>query len=432
MINHQSQTPPTKKRTHWPSFLVLVNNGLGLMFFFGIAGATFLAGFSNLINQNGNATDAAVLLSYTAAGIVLCLLLLPSIILSVKRISGEVVSSSPVLEKAFTILHPKRLIWLFPLVVLLGYLIANRPPFDWIFLPGLNILALGIPIAWLLWLGIRRLNPGSLQRNWSTFGAGITVTPLIIMIIEIVFMVIGVLIIIFLFSLVFAGTEINPESLFSALTQGSNLEQMDGQEIVSFIQQPIILMIILFFISGFVPLVEELIKPLAVWLMWFRPLTPQDGWVLGLLSGAGFALVENLGNITAGDGWTFLVLARAGASALHMFNTAIISYTVVLARVKKRFLPAVLAIVGTILIHGFWNGISIFASFASPDAADSTAPWPIGFIIAIVIISASLVGGIFFTNQRLVAKSAQTAAAETNNQPDPPEPEVPGINESEQ
>lgn len=431
MINHHTQTPPTKKRTHWLSFLVLFNNGLGLMFFFGIAVATFLAGFTNLIGQDANASDTAMLFSYTAAGIVLCLLLLPSILLAIKRISGEVTSSSPVLEKAFAILHPKRLIWLFPLIVLFGHLIASRQSINWIFLPGLNILALGLPIAWLLWIGIRRLNPGSLQRNWSTFGAGITVSPLIIMIIEIVFMAIGVLTIIILFSVLFTGTEINPESLFSAFTQRSNIEQMDGQEIVSFIQQPIILIILLFFISGFVPLVEELIKPLAVWLMWFKPLTPQDGWVLGLLSGAGFALVENLGNITSGEGWTFLVLARAGASALHMFNTAIISYTVVLARVKKRWLPAILAIIGTILIHGFWNGISIFAAFASPDAADSTAPWPIGFILAIVIISISLVGGIFFINQRLVAKSMRTAEAEANNQPDPPEPEVPGTNESE-
>jgi hypothetical protein len=431
MINNQSQTPPTKKRTHWPSFIVLFSSGLGLMFFFGIAGATFFAGFTNLIGQDANASDTAILFSYTAAGIVLCLLLLPSILLAIKRISGEVVSTSRVLEKAFALFHPKRLIWLFPLVVLFGHLIASRQSINWIFLPGLNILALGIPIAWLLWVGIRRLNPGSLQRNWSTFGAGITVSPLIIMVIEIVFMVIGFLMIILLFSLMFTGAEINPESLFSALTQGSNIEQMDGQEIVSFIQQPIILIIILFFISGFVPIVEELIKPLAVWLMWFKPLTPQDGWVLGLLSGAGFALVENLGNITAGEGWTFLVLARAGASALHMFNTAIISYTVVLARVKKRFLPAVLAIIGTILIHGFWNGISIFATFASPDSADSAAIWPTGFIIAIVIISVSLVGGIFFTNQRLAAKSTQTAAVEANHQPDLPEPEVPGIHESE-
>ena len=430
MINNHSKTPSTKKRTHWPSFLVLFNNGLGLMFFFGIAGVTLLAGFTNLIEQNGITTDTAILFSYATAGVLLCILLLPSIILAIKRISGEVTSRSPVLEKAFALFHPKRLIWLFPLVVLFGHLIANRPQFNWIFLPGLNILALGIPIAWLLWIGVRQLDPGSLQRNWSTFGAGITITPLIIMVIEIVFMAIGFIVILLFFSVVFAGADIDPESLFSALTRGSTIEQMNGEEIISFIQEPIILIIILFFISGFVPLVEELIKPMAVWLMWRKPLTPKDGWVLGLLSGAGFALVENLGNITAGEGWTFLVLARAGASALHMFNTAIISYTVVLARVKKRWLPAVLAIIGTILIHSFWNGISIFATLATPDAADSTATWPTGFIITIAIISISLVGGILSTNRRLYANSAQ--AAEAGNQPDLPETEVPGTNESEQ
>ncbi len=42
-------------------------------------------------------------------------------------------------------------------------------------------------------------------------------------------------------------------------------------------------------ISGIVPLIEEILKPIALWSLVGKDLTDQEGFVAGLLSGAGFA-----------------------------------------------------------------------------------------------------------------------------------------------
>jgi len=134
-----------------------------------------------------------------------------------------------------------------------------------------------------------------------------------------------------------------------------------------------------------------------------------------------------------GDGWEFLVLARAGAAALHIFNTAIISYTITLARVKKRILPAVLGLTGAILIHAFWNGITIFATLTSlENSIGSDEIWPTRYIIPLVVIALGLVGAIAIMNQRFRTKNRQAASADTASQPTPLEAALPETNESEQ
>lgn len=433
MIEQQVQAPPTKSRSHWPSILVLLNAVAGLLFFIGVAGISFLNGIIGLVSPEAGPNDVARMFSYTAAGVLLSVLLLPSIVLAFKRISGDRASMGRVWEKAFSLLHPKKLIWLFPLIVLAGSWVNNQPPLNWLLMPVLNVLSLSIPVAWLVWLGSRGLNLGSSQRNWSTFGIGITASPLVIMVIEIAIMVMAFFTLAILFSTIFAGVDLNLDSFLSSLTQGSDFQQINEQDIAQFIRQPFVLGLILMFVSGVVPLIEEVLKPMATWLLWRRPLTPQDGWILGLLGGASFALIENMGNLMVGDGWEFLVLARAGAAALHIFNTAIISYTITLARVKKRILPAVLGLTGAILIHAFWNGITIFATLTSlENSIGSDEIWPTRYIIPLVVIALGLVGAIAIMNQRFRTKNRQAASADTASQPTPLEAALPETNESEQ
>ncbi len=433
MIQHSPQVPPAPKKTHWLSILVLINSMAGLLFFFGIAGSSFISGLITLFSPETSPNEAAVMLSYSAAGLFLCALLVPPITLSIKRIGGSRTFSSNLWHKALDLLHPKKIIWFYPLVILVGHWINNLPSINWLVMPVLNILGIGLPVAWLVWAGSRQLSSGSLQRRWGVFSIGFTASPLMIIILEILIMLVGFLLLAFLLSTVFTGTDLHIEELISTLTDANENQQFPEQEILGFIRQPAILAMILFFVSGIVPLIEEIFKPIAVWLLWRKPLTPQAGWVLGLLSGAGFALVEGLGNSTVGEGWAFLVLARGGASALHIFNTALISYTVVLARKNKRFLPALLAVPGTILIHSLWNGITILATLSSLEgaSADSSAAWPLGLIFTLAAISFCMVLGIVIVNRRLAAKNAQRTAGEPDSETSPPEAKHPETIESE-
>ena len=191
------------------------------------------------------------------------------------------------------------------------------------------------------------------------------------------------------------------QEIINTLEKFGSAGSVSEQDIAGLLQSPLVIGVLLVFISGIVPIVEEVIKPVAVWLFWGRDLTLQDGWALGLLSGGGFALLENFGNVAVGEGWTFVALARAGATALHMFNTGLIGYTFVLARQKKRFLPPILALAAAIVVHAVWNGMTVFATVESLTQPDSSAIWPTGFIILLALLSLSLIAGIYLINRRL-------------------------------
>jgi len=432
MIPTQLQDPPEKKQFHWPSLLVMLNAGMGVLFFSGIAAITFFSGLFALFNREAGPEDLTITFSYTAAGLLLGALLLPSIVLAFKRLSGRPALSTPGWDQLFGLLHPRRLLWFYPLILLAGAWLNSQPAANWLIMPIINLLALGVPIAILLWAGTRRLTPGSAQRKWSIFGIGITTTPLLIILLEFFFMITGFFVVAFVLSLFFQDTVTNINELLFAITGMANSQEIPVVQVAELLREPIILTIILLFVSVLIPVLEELIKPAAMLLLWKTPLTPQDGWRLGLLSGAGFALIESLGNTTVGEGWVFLILGRAGASALHMFNTGLISYTVLLSREKKRVLPVLLALLGAILIHGLWNGITIFATVSSLETSTVlSGVWPPGFMILLALITLGLVGGILAVNRHLYQKEMQTATA-TASESILPEPDIPEKHESEQ
>ena len=60
-----------------------------------------------------------------------------------------------------------------------------------------------------------------------------------------------------------------------------------------------------------------------------KGLTDQEGFVAGLLCGAGFALLENLlyfMNVGTAEEWLFMVIGRAGTGVLHMFGSALMGW----------------------------------------------------------------------------------------------------------
>ena len=87
-------------------------------------------------------------------------------------------------------------------MILLGHWIAQNSGLAWLFLPPLHLLAVGIPTAWIVYLGIHRLPNGSSRQMWGAFGSGLSIGPALIMILEILAAV-GLLI----FSVVYLSTK---------------------------------------------------------------------------------------------------------------------------------------------------------------------------------------------------------------------------------
>ncbi|HKJ28270.1 MAG TPA: PrsW family glutamic-type intramembrane protease [Anaerolineales bacterium] len=387
---------PSRRAFHWPSFLMVVLTFFSLLGLFGGAVAMLFGGMVSLFDVYTNPYDTASLFSYTAAGILLGVLLVPTLVLNIQRLSGK-----PVTSRLLTGRLNKLPLWMllaaYVLVIAAGTFLIRFEDWLWMTMPLINVFSLALPVLIFAVLGLRKLRGGSIQTVWSAFSVSLVFSPAVIFIIEII----GIIASLIVFWQI--GDAWFPEQFGPIIETFMRLGEGTPTEIENAVQQLLqkkeVLWMVFAFLSIFVPIIEELLKPAALLLRLRRPITPQEGWVLGLLGGAGFGLLENLGNVTIMEDWTFVTVARFGATALHMFNTGLIGYTYALARNKKRYLPLVLAVPAAFIIHGAWNGIIIFANIGALDMGD--VRWPVGYTAALVGLALVLISGIFLMNRKL-------------------------------
>ena len=410
----QGSPPPSPDRKlHWPSILAAVGGGLAFIIFLSGAGLFLFSGILALISpQSAEAGEAGLMFSYMAASFLLSLLALPPVLLAVRRLSNGS-SALGFLTVRLSRRQASLLVMIYLLVLVGGMLFSNLPQIDWLTMPILTVLGLSLPVILLLWLGTRNLPDSSSQRNWTVFNLSYTLSPLLILIIELLAIFSGIILLSIMLVFFIPDLSAQIEEFALMMETAQQTMQFPEEELYDLLQSPLVVAVLLGFASGIVPLVEESIKPLGVWLPAGRSLTPRDGWVLGLLSGAGFALIENLGNLAIGQEWAALTLARGGATALHMFNSAIIGYTFVLSRQQKRWHKVIIAFLGTLLLHSLWNTTAVLAMVASlQDPSAAGYGWPIGYLLVLGLATAGTIWGIYRVNTKLAG--ASSAAAETD------------------
>ena len=175
---------------------------------------------------------------------------------------------------------------------------------------------------------------------------------------------------------------------------------------------------VLAFMAGIVPVVEELLKPAALWLLAGKRMTPAQGFVGGLLCGGVFALMETLGNLSAPaeELWLVLVATRAGTGLLHMTASGLVGWGLASALGQGRYLRLVGAFFSASLLHSLWNVAALamgivpllYPASAAPSAGTAAwlgraAPWVLaGLMLLFFAVLRSM-------NQTLRAQSAVSA-----------------------
>jgi len=294
-----------------------------------------------------------------ATSAVICgLLILPSAYYALWRLIDR-----PAMDSQ-AVLRRLRLQWwilALPLVVMVGHFVASNPKIAWLGLPILHPLAIGIPTVWLLYFAIRRLPLGTSQRMWGVFGSGLTLGPSLIFVLEsLVGLAFLMVLVIYLYSQ--PGVMEKIVQISSLLAQGRSPEALI-EDLKPILVQPVVILGILLFGAGAVPIIEEALKPIGVWLLFGRKLTPAAGFAAGALSGAGYALIESLALTSNGEDWSSLVLARTGTSAVHILTAGLTGWALALAWQKRRFFQLLLAYLVSVMIHGLWNGLTLMYSF---------------------------------------------------------------------
>ena len=367
--------PPEKR---WQTILALILSALGIIYFLVQVWGGGMLWLVNLIDPQTGVAENVPNGLLVWASLLSALLLVPVFWLSFNRLAGK---PAPALldgqrPHVRVILRVSLLVW--PLVLALGWLVAGRPGLAVWLLGPINILAAGIPVVWIYALAQRRLEAGPIERKWRIFGFSLTVSPVVIVLAEVLALaVLGIAALVL--ALVLAS--LNPsfsqelETLVQQISASQDVEVI-LQLLEPYLMRPVVIFGALAVLSGIIPLIEEILKPLALWGLAGRDLTDQEGFVAGLLSGAGFALLENLlyfTNILTAEGWLFMVIGRAGTGVLHMFSSGLVGWA--LARAwrsgKWPFLGGMTLL--AVAFHGLWNAFALLGGLG-PSLVYGTNP----------------------------------------------------------
>ncbi len=382
------KTEVRPSQTHWPSLLVLIclvpSAGLFLLSSIGF----LLNSIYLIVDGSGDPVGSMIAALVTSFEGIL--------ILAASWFVFQKTSGGGKSELDAKLSYPEGYVFIAIVVVIAAFLIGSgisffdNLPFGLILQPWFTLLVILIPIILLAYSAIRKIYLGSLWQTWAIFGLGMTLVPLIAIFIELFF---G-LFFITLFALVIAS---QPELIFEFTQIVQNFEPQVGQDkifelLASVIMRPGVIAGIMVYLAIIVPLIEELFKPLGVWLFSGNIRQPAQGFALGILSGAAFAMVEGFGiSGQGGPQWPVVVGLRAGTSLLHIATTGLMGYAITSALKDKRIALLVITYLTSVLIHGLWNaaaagmGISFISEFSRKDhLLNGVFPASIGGIAVLV------------------------------------------------
>jgi hypothetical protein len=256
-------------------------------------------------------------------------------------------------------------IWLLvslPILIFIGYLIQTGPTWGRYGLVIFHVLANGVGVLYIFSLVGKNLPPESPIRKWGSFASGITLAPMIAFGVEI-------LLLIFMGTIWMMILQNQPElqedilNMIDRLQQSTASPEAIDQLVNRILIQPGVIGTGFIYLAVLVPLVEELIKPVVVWLMLGRKPSPRAGFLMGAAAGAGYALFENLTIGAEVEVWTFVTITRLGTAAVHILTTGIVGWGLASARTEKRYFRMVGSLISAMLFHGVWNSLNLFTAF---------------------------------------------------------------------
>lgn len=388
---------PTHAPSVWQLILGIISLSLGLI-------TAVALGIVNLANQlAGQSIPVDLQPVNYLAWITLAVGLsgIPSIVYSIKRLGKGLVLTPR--NPRLLLLASIALLLLAPLAWFTTLPFLSAPPA--FFKTIINILFVGIPAWWIVELGRQGLPQVTRQKQWGLINFGMFVTMPVVILAEIVLLGAGV-------ALLIGWLGQQPE-FAPLLDQVKNLlilnpQRMDllAYQLEPLLASPVVIGSILLAFSLLVPMVEELLKPLALWIFIKRRWSPAEGFIAGMLSGAAFAVIESLISLAAASSadWLTIASGRAAAALLHIITAGFSGWALTSSWIDRKYLRIGLTYLGVVLVHGAWNFLALLVGLSAiPDSAgimpvqsqSNIAPWimaalAIGLLALLVMMNARL------------------------------------------
>lgn len=398
------------KQTHWASLLTLIVIGASLFFLLLLVVAMGMVSVIDLVGETGDA--ATEMIGAAAFGFVF-LLLLPCAWFVLQKTRG--------LEQADLPFKFPFVPWMwgvFPAVVIFSILFGGLVTFvelqwlNWIILPALTVLVIVPPIWMLFGIASYGLDLGPRWRFFAILSLGMTVGPFIMIVLEVVI----------LFTIIIAGAvyvAVTQPELMRELEIMANMmnESMNEEAMLTmlapYLTNPKLIAIGIGYIALIVPLIEELLKPLAVWFFARQIESPAQGFALGVLSGAAFALVESLNASADGTtSWAVIVTARTGTSVLHLLTSGLVGWGIVSAFKEKRLGRFFAAYFSAVLLHGVWNAAAAGTGLSALSESIGRPEWLFNFapalICGLLVLGIGVTALLVASNRKLRAQAKAT------------------------
>lgn len=400
------------KQTHWASLLTLIVIATSLFFLLLLSAMLGLTSLVDLFAETGEGVDpASGMISAVAFGFLGVMLLI---------CGWLVLQKTRGLESADLPFNFPFVSWLWvviPAVVFISILVgglvtlAELSWLNWIILPFLTVLVIASPIWLVFGAASRGIELGPRWRFFSIFGLSLTVAPVLMVVFELVMVVLIILVGAVYVS--FAQPELVRELEAMMLRFNENMSQEAMLAMLApYLRKPVLIATGIGYIAIIVPLIEEMLKPLAVWLFARKIESPAQGFALGVLSGAAFALFESL-NASA-DGsmtWAVIVTARTGTSLLHMMTSGLVGWGIASAFGERRIGRFFAAYALAVLIHGIWNAAAAGTGIAAigemigrPEWVFTVAP---ALVCGLITLAIGICAVLIASNRKLRAQPAE-------------------------
>lgn len=296
-------------------------------------------------------------------------------------------------------------------------LLVDKSPWKWL-TPLPYLMAIGIPVYFLVRLVAGGLPMGSARRFWGLLWTGMTAGPMLAISAEI-----GVVIILVFVAAIYLA--INPaqlaglEILMRRLTEAGNSQQALVVAL-PLLEHPAALALALVFFSGIAPVIEETAKSLAVWSVFDHLESGAQGLVAGALSGAGFGLVESLlASASPDQNWAPTLLIRGGSSMMHIAAAGLTGWGIASFRSTRQARRLLGGYGSAILLHGLWNASVVSITYGAIRLTTGAGVFTLGatlltaiggVVIGVLCVSIPTGLGLMNARFRRVLPAARPAA----------------------
>ena len=325
----------------------LIGGGLLLVFGF----------FSRMIDPL-TAIDTGLMLVIGWTSLLIAAAFIPALISAVFHLQGR---SMPALKPTTLRIIQVALIVVW-IISILGVLLISRFQALNLITSLLIIPLVLVPILFFFWIGARNLSLGNRPRVWGAVAFNFSIMMPVVLIAELV---------LFFFIFIIAAVwltgqlELLPQIMMYA-EQISNglMDPLEAEQLITdLVSRPIFLNGSILVVAVLVPLIEELFKPMAIWFLAGKRLTPSQGFVGGLIGGACFAMLESLGAVVipAESEWLMLLFGRTGTGLLHVTLSGLVGWGFASAFYIRNWGRAIFTYLLAVTIHGLWNFFALLS-----------------------------------------------------------------------